>query len=402
MTKLDWPNWNVRKLSGRKRYHYLCLRWPFLSGRLAVAYAIINYFYERTIEDVKKVIAHAKLSEDDLKPNVQPIYFDEQFDNYKLLELDEEILSNLKSGQTVVFKGDKDEPAVLCTETKTFDVKEAETSNAILLLPNLTFPSENSDEKLIKRKIIGIFHTYFEVRLCKPRLKKLIHILNKSSYKGSEHETEISETCELYTFKKLSTIVQASDDELREALKEIGAFQINDYWRILEFDYEARALSFLLNLIDEQSWSYNAVPMDESVKILSELLPSAILYHIIDKYSIKCLSTNLNETHRSLIEDKVCRFLASMLLRPCEKFNFTDFQVAWQASVPEGMITNLKQLEGTVLIDKSSHPQTICYFNEQDLPDDISERVQHLFQIKEKWTLDEICPFEACYGQNEC
>jgi len=54
----------------------------------------------RTAEDVQVVIEHAKLSKDDLKPNIQPIYFDEKFESYKLLELDEHILSDLKCGQT--------------------------------------------------------------------------------------------------------------------------------------------------------------------------------------------------------------------------------------------------------------------------------------------------------------
>lgn len=58
-----------------------------------------------------------------------------------------------------------------------------------------------------------------------------------------------------------------------------------------------------------------------------------------------------------------------------------------------GMITNLKQLDGVVLVDQSSHPQTICYFHEQDLPDDIIDRMQYLFQIREKWTFNEIQPF---------
>lgn len=67
------------------------------------------------------------------------------------------------------------------------------------------------------------------------------------------------------------------------------------YWRILEFDYECRAVSYLLNLIDEQSWSYNTIPLDETLKILNELLPSVILKHIIDRYSIKCMSSNLSK-----------------------------------------------------------------------------------------------------------
>lgn len=45
----------------------------------------------------------------------------------------------------------------------------------------------------------------------------------------------------------------------------------------------------------------------------------------------------LGETHRSLIEDKVCTFMAIGLLRPCDKFNLSDFKTAWQGSVPEGI-----------------------------------------------------------------
>lgn len=70
---------------------------------------------------------------------------------------------------------------------------------------------------------------------------------------------------------------------------------IAGYWRILEFEYECRALSFLLNLIDEQSWSYNTIPMDETQKILKELLPPVILQHIIDQYSTWCVSSNLSK-----------------------------------------------------------------------------------------------------------
>lgn len=66
-------------------------------------------------------------------------------------------------------------------------------------------------------------------------------------------------------------------------------------WRVLEFEYECRALSFLLNLIDEQSWPYNTIPVDETSKILDELLPPVILQHIIDQYSTPCVSSNLSK-----------------------------------------------------------------------------------------------------------
>lgn len=57
------------------------------------------------------------------------------------------------------------------------------------------------------------------------------------------------------------------------------------------------------------------------------------------------------------------------------------------------MTTNLKQLDGIVLIDNCGVTQTISYFNEQDLPDDVMERIEYLFQVKKKWKLNEIQPF---------
>lgn len=60
---------------------------------------------------------------------------------------------------SVVFKGDQNESAVLCTESKTYDVKEAETSNSILLLPELKFPDEELNEtELINRKVMCIIN----------------------------------------------------------------------------------------------------------------------------------------------------------------------------------------------------------------------------------------------------
>lgn len=52
------------------------------------------------------------------------------------------------------------------------------------------------------------------------------NLLEKSSYKGSELENEVLASCEMYTFEELSAKIQASDDQLRDALKEMGAFQM--------------------------------------------------------------------------------------------------------------------------------------------------------------------------------
>lgn len=45
-------------------------------------------------------------------------------------------------------------------------------------------------------------------------------------YTGEEEEEKVDKS-KIYTFQKLSHIVQASDEELLEKLKEINAFQLN-------------------------------------------------------------------------------------------------------------------------------------------------------------------------------
>ena len=46
----------------------------------------------------------------------------------------------------VVIRGDKDDTAVLCTDTQTYDIKQGEVSNTMLLLPNLQFGSDIKEE----------------------------------------------------------------------------------------------------------------------------------------------------------------------------------------------------------------------------------------------------------------
>ena len=44
----------------------------------------------------------------------------------------------------VVIRGDPQEEAVLCTEKKSYELRVADTSNALLVTPTLSFPSDPS------------------------------------------------------------------------------------------------------------------------------------------------------------------------------------------------------------------------------------------------------------------
>lgn len=58
-----------------------------------------------------------------------------------------------------------------------------------------------------------------------------------------------------------------------------------------------------------------------------------------------------------------------------------------------GLQTDLKQLAGMALVELNTKPQAIWYYSEHDLPEDIQERINTLFQVREKWTFEEIHPY---------
>ncbi|KAK9511157.1 hypothetical protein O3M35_005770 [Rhynocoris fuscipes] len=353
--------------------------------------------YQRTIEDVEVVISHAKLDVNELRPLSQVIYFAKKVENYKFLELDPDVHGSLNEGCRVMFKGEPNDSVVLCTKDKTYEVKEAETSNSLLLIPGMKFvedvPATKSERQLEFKEIVGIFHDYYEIKKIKPRLSRLRTLLNRKPYKGKELE-EDEQLVDYYSTEDLLKHVQASEDEIKQGLKEIDAFCLNGKWRLFEDNYHFRALSYMLNLLDENSWKINEVPLGETLEFLNELLPKEIASHIVEMYLEPTGELNDDgDTLMQVKEEKTCRYLGAYLLRQAAKFSLKDFLDAWQDSVPEGLTTNLKQLAGIALYSMDTNPQLIWYFPEEDLPVDYNERFSLLFKQREKWTFDEIEPY---------
>ncbi|KPJ19707.1 Sister chromatid cohesion protein DCC1 [Papilio machaon] len=252
------------------------------------------------------------------------------------MQLDDKLLKEIESGNSLVFKGDLDENVVLCTEDKTYDVKEAETSNSLLLVPNLLYAESTGDQI-------------------------------------------------------------ASRAELDVELNKIQAVKIDGYYRLLEFDYEFRVLSYMLDLIEENSWPLNRISKEITFESLKDLVPESVLEALFRFYTVET-SKEDDIQYYQYKQDKVCRFLARVLLKSAGKFNFTEFLQAWRDSVPEGMITDESLLSGIAIVDKNTTPQVVWGFSENDLPDDINERFKTLFRTKAKWTVDEISPYIESYA----
>uniref|UniRef100_A0A2K5LBT3 Sister chromatid cohesion protein DCC1 n=1 Tax=Cercocebus atys TaxID=9531 RepID=A0A2K5LBT3_CERAT len=336
---------------------------------------------KRTREEVDATLQIAKLNAAELLPAVHCLGFGPgaSAGDFCLLELEPTLCQQLEDGHSLVIRGDKDEQAVLCSKDKTYDLKIADTSNMLLFIPGCKTPDqlkkEDSHCNIIHTEIFGFSNNYWELRRCRPKLKKLKKLLMENPYEGPDSQKEKDSNSSKYTTEDLLDQIQASEEEIMTQLQVLNACEIEGYWRILEFDYEMKLLNHVTQLVDSESWSFSKVPLNTYDNL-----------KLSDTFS-------LGEVYFELDADKICRATAQMLLQNAVKFNLAEFQEVWQQSVPEGMITSLDQLKGLALVDRHSRPEIISLLKVDDLPEDNQERFNSLFSLREKWTEEDIAPY---------
>lgn len=69
------------------------------------------------------------------------------------------------------------------------------------------------------------------------------------------------------------SLIQASEDELLKSLRHFGALQIDGFWRVLEINYQEKAFSQILALVEEESWEWKSIPLKATCDVLQELYP---------------------------------------------------------------------------------------------------------------------------------
>ncbi|XP_077337571.1 sister chromatid cohesion protein DCC1 [Lithobates pipiens] len=351
----------------------------------------------RSLDEVEATLQTAKLNVEDLRSTAQCLAFSNTFTSgdYCLMELDDTLCKEIESGGSLVIRGDKADQAVLCSQDKTYDLKIADTSNLLLFIPDCKtpdqLPCDQPSLSVSVCEIAGFSNYYWELRRCRPKLKKLKKLLLENPYEGPENEQDKSQNMVLYTTEGLLSQIQASSLELMNHLKVIHACQISGFWRLLDFDYEMKLLSHITQLMDSESWSFSRIPLKVSLQELRPLEPEEMIQHCLECYGKRFVEEG--EVFYALDEDKICRATAQMLLQNAVKFNLSEFQDVWQQSVPEGMTTRLDQLKGLALVDRSSRPETIFLLKTEDLPEDTQERFNALFTMREKWTEADIAPY---------
>ena len=360
--------------------------------------------------DVKTRLDFAKQDLSNLLQPAQILSFSAELEDneYVLLQLDKNCQSAIQEGQTLVIRGANDDSIVLCSENKTYDMKEVVVSNTIVLFEDCISNKENlkpyTEEYLQQYPDsvptnfcngVAKKFSYFELKLTNPRLIKIKQLLKKCEFKGFDMDSkEVSLYVKQCTLTNFLDIIPASEREITGFLHAINACQLNGYWRLLDFNYCVECMGELLQLIESESWDYKEIPVEDAVTRINdsgELVPSVILRHLFKLYGSEFVKNDLS--YCCLDTEKVCRFFAEMLLKDVGKFNFSEFMQVWKESVPSDMNPEESFLSGLAIINKLTSPSTITFFSSEDLPLETSARFNSLFQAKPKWTYDEIKPY---------
>ena len=183
-------------------------------------------------------------------------------DDIKLLEVSKDLANSISAGDILTIRGDETENAVMCSRDKTYDIKEAETSNSLLLVPSIVLPetiSKSGSRSISCSSVTGIFHKYLELIEIRPRLRKMKDLLLQNPYnedsrregkKGETYWGQSSSTVDIslegLMLSEILDTVQGSEEEIRRGLQHFECVELGGMWFILDQDYQMVVLSRIL------------------------------------------------------------------------------------------------------------------------------------------------------------
>lgn len=150
------------------------------------------------------------------------------FSEYTVFEVDNEIASQIEQGMPVVLRGGPDDDAVLCTATKTWSVRQAETSNLLLLFHDIglcegplsnAYAAVDNKPPITSWMLADSGSQYYQAEPMVPTAEKLFKLLDAQRYSGPDNVTGLA-------MHDLLDTVQASQAEILELLSSIDAHEI--------------------------------------------------------------------------------------------------------------------------------------------------------------------------------
>lgn len=321
---------------------------------------------------------------------------------YRLLELSETSL--LDSLSELCIKGTDEEEAILCTQDKTFLLREVHTSNLHLLVD----PTSGQCMEMGK--------CLLEVRCVPARLEALKKALQAAPYEGPDAPSPSDECIAHLHHQRIFERFQGSEREIRSFLLCNDAILIDGHYRMLSAEYHSRFLRTLTSTLalyeinvketidgvrlvkliaggeDEQGERrLGDQDKDDRDDVVDDVLeseekeefPETIVAHLLNRYINK---------DGLLDETKISRFYVRQLLRARSVWRLSDLFRAWHSLLGPDFSPALDHLRGLALVTRlpGDEDSQATYFAADELPRQPSAMFTTLFRMRERWPLDEL------------
>jgi len=340
-------------------------------------------------DDLFSRAALAKMDKSTLKlPSVE-IEFGHEIDTsqYRLLELNADLLQQIEAGAELFIRGEEDESVVVCTKDVTYDIKLCQTSNQLLLVPDEITPKDSkNDVETMKTTIVKRAQNYLEPKLILPRIDKLYSLLPTVSIERLEDQSSIDDVG--LTTDELLEKIQASERQLFDALNHACAIKLKSKWKIIK-ELDAIVLE-IAKVITEESLDINAIGISQLTHTINSaemLYPDYAILH-----ALKQIGERVSPTSFSINCEKLATLVGRHLLRRCGPRGslLDDFMIAWEGTMPNDQCCKLSELLTSAYYSEEKGGTSLVFLDPLTLPNEPLRLFERLFRIKKKWTEEEL------------
>lgn len=257
-----------------------------------------------------------------------------------------------KESGPLVIRGWSDDAAVIASSSSSFILKKAETSNSLVLLgaPETTLDREKENEKSSTSVLVkSVLTSHLECVANDTSFYHRIYQMLSSNppFQGDVEEEDLGDGLNdddnnqdakmTVTMDLLLDSVPASEYEIRQALRDLGAVYHEGAYILLDPFYCLTLLKYLvatatindLDILDGSvSWSEKVLPLlqNDSEKSFLDTYPLAIVQSIISQFSLHGTCS----PHFTLSKEKIIRLAARVCLAKRNIWGLDSFMAEWR------------------------------------------------------------------------
>jgi len=310
----------------------------------------------------------------------------------KLIELTPALVRQIENGEELVIRGDDSDSVVICNETETYDIKMCTTSNILLATPNLEVPKDSCSNAPIVSpcEIVMRATDYLEPKLIRAKSEKFSFSIPRFVLKDV-HSGKISEPEGIST-EDLMNSIQASEAQITEMLKMSGAIDRMGWKIFTDIDSLCVDISKALDSESSNLEEVNLQELIDTINYVEEVWPVWAI-----KHALFCIgSPNEDGETFSLDAKKLSVQVGHWLLLQSDnrKVELDAFMDWWSTILPDETPHSLADLFHFCYISEESRGikagKNLVYFDPLSLPSEALKLFDHLFQLKRKWSEQEL------------